>query len=360
MNDAVNIDFVNGVQVANDNLIVIDFETRSTANLEHVGHAVYAANPNTDVTCGAFTRGAAEIELWKRGDPVPPPIFEVSADASALFGAHNAEFEIAIWRHILTPRYGWPECPPAERWRCSMALARAQALPADLDLLMRAAGFRHRKADSRVIKILSAPRPPRDNEPEDGGPYWHTESADSELFEQLYAYVRNDVACEREAFELLPPLTPHEQLIWCLHCQIGFRGFFTDGTQIEQAITVIEAGKPAVKAEIAAVTGGAVQTGNQFAKIREQLARWGCELPNIKKKTVKAALTRPDLRPEVRRLLELRREAAFASAHKFAAMQAWRGPDGRIRGALKFHGAATGRWSGTGPQPQNLRREDNE
>jgi hypothetical protein len=260
----------------------------------------------------------------------------------------------------MTPRYGWPECPPVERWRCSMAMARAQALPADLNLLMKAAGFINRKADSRIMRLLSKPRPPRDNEPEDGGPYWHTEDTDAELFEQLYGYVRNDVACEREAFEMLPPLTAGEQQKWCLHCRINFRGFYTDGIQIANARTAIEASKPGIKAEIVQVTGGAVKTGNQFAKIRSHLALLGCGLPNIKKNTVRAALTRDDLVPEARRLLELRREAAFASAHKFAAMQAWRGPDGRIRGAFKFHGAATGRWSGAGPQPQNLRREDSE
>jgi DNA polymerase len=343
------------------NLHVIDFETRSTADLERVGHAVYAANPNTDATCAAFVCGNDPIiSLWRRGDPVPPQIFEASADVSALFGAHNAEFEIAIWRHVMTPRYGWPECPSYERWRCSAAMARAQAMPADLGLLAKAAGFEHRKADGKVMRLLSGPRPPRGDEPEDGGPYWHTEDADAELFEQLHGYVKADVASEREAFEILPLLTPGEQAIWRLHCRVNARGFYCDGTQIKQAITVIEAGVPVVKAGIVEVTGGAVQTGNQFAKIRAQLALWGCNLPNIKKHTVKAALTRPDLRPEARRLLELRREAAFASAHKFAAMRDWRGPDGRIRSAFKFHGAATGRWSGAGPQPQNLRRDDNE
>jgi DNA polymerase len=346
--------------VVDDNLIVIDFETCSMAGLKRVGHAVYAANPGTDVTCGAWARGNGPILLWKRGDPPPRQIIEAHADANAAFGAHNAEFEIALWQHVLAPRYGWPPCPPFERWRCSMALARKEALPAELGLLAKALGFRHQKADSKVMRLLCMPRPPRGDEPEGGGPYWYTEDADSALFQQLYEYVKADVACEREAFELLPPLTPHEQRIWCLSCLVNARGFYTDGSLIASARTVVEASKPGIKAEIVEVTGGAVQTGNQFAKVREQLALWGCKLPNIKKNTVKAALTRPGLLPEARRLLELRQHASSASAHKFAAMQSWRGPDGRIRGAFKYHGAAPGRWSGAGPQPQNLRKEDDE
>jgi DNA polymerase bacteriophage-type len=49
--------------------------------------------------------------------------------------------------------------------------------------------------------------------------------------------------------------------------------------------------------------------------------------------------------------------AAHASANKFQALQNWRCLDGRVRGAFKYYGASTGRWSGSGPQPQNFRRE---
>ena len=60
---------------------------------------------------------------------------------------------------------------------------------------------------------------------------------------------------------------------------------------------------------------------------------------------------------EVRRVLELRRELAHATASKVEALRAWRMDDGRVRGALVYHGAATGRWVGRGPQPQNFRRD---
>jgi hypothetical protein len=63
------------------------------------------------------------------------------------------------------------------------------------------------------------------------------------------------------------------------------------------------------------------------------------------------------LAPAVRRAIALRQEAAHAAATKFRTLEAWRQIDGRVRGTLRFHGAATGRWSGNGPQLQNLRRE---
>ena len=87
------------------------------------------------------------------------------------------------------------------------------------------------------------------------------------------------------------------------------------------------------------------------------LAAHDCAVEDLQKATLSQALRRAGLGPEVRRVIELRREAAHASANKFQALQTWRCADGRVRGCFKFHGAATGRWSGSGPQPQNFRRE---
>jgi hypothetical protein len=59
---------------------------------------------------------------------------------------------------------------------------------------------------------------------------------------------------------------------------------------------------------------------------------------------------------EVRQLLELRREGAQAAARKLDALLAGADTDHRLRGAFRFHGAATGRWSGSRFQPQNLKK----
>ena len=58
----------------------------------------------------------------------------------------------------------------------------------------------------------------------------------------------------------------------------------------------------------------------------------------------------------MRRVLELRLGGAQAAVKKIDALLARAGDDDRVRGAFKYHGAATGRWSGEGLQPQNLKR----
>jgi DNA polymerase len=60
----------------------------------------------------------------------------------------------------------------------------------------------------------------------------------------------------------------------------------------------------------------------------------------------------------VRAALEIRLQAAQSAASKIDRMLRTRCVDGRVRGLFKFHGATTGRWSGAGFQPQNLKRPE--
>jgi DNA polymerase len=87
------------------------------------------------------------------------------------------------------------------------------------------------------------------------------------------------------------------------------------------------------------------------------LGEHGCEVKNLRKPTLKHALQRKELDPVARRVIELRLGAAHAAAAKIDALLAWRDADGRVRGTLRYHGAGPGRWTGHGPQPQNLKRD---
>ena len=80
-------------------------------------------------------------------------------------------------------------------------------------------------------------------------------------------------------------------------------------------------------------------------------------LRNLNKKTIEKLLLDGELLPPpVRRVLELRQGGAQAAVKKIDALLARAGGGDRIRGAFRHHGAATGRASGQGYQPQNLKR----
>jgi DNA polymerase len=173
--------------------------------------------------------------------------------------------------------------------------------------------------------------------------------------DQLYAYCRRDVEAERALFQALPPLSPDEQRLWELDQTINERGFHTDGELLEAARHVVVEGKKRLLAEFHQLTE--LDSPAQVAKLIAWLTDRGCEVADLRQGTLSHALRRKGLSAEVRRVIELRRALAPASAAKIEALRAWRNDDGRVRGTLTYHGAATGRWVGRGPQPQNFKRD---
>jgi DNA polymerase len=227
----------------------------------------------------------------------------------------------------------------------------ALALPPALGKLCKALGLRHQKAADAIMHTMAKPRRPRGDE-DPTKIYWHD---DAEHREALYAYCVTDVLCEWELYHWLPPLMPSEQALWCLDQAINDRGFYVESKPIEQAIAIAKIVAAEITAEFCRVTG--LDSFNQVAALKEWLAAHGCVVNDLQKPTLAAALRRKDLTSEVRRAIELRRAAAHSSANKFPALRAWRCLDGRVRGCFNYHKAATGRWSASGPQPQNFARE---
>jgi DNA polymerase len=62
--------------------------------------------------------------------------------------------------------------------------------------------------------------------------------------------------------------------------------------------------------------------------------------------------------PGVRAALEIRLQAGQSAASKVNRMLRTRCADGRVRNLYRIYGAVTGRWSGEGFQPQNLKRPE--
>jgi DNA polymerase len=321
-----------------------DLETRSTADLKAVGTYRYASDPGTSVLCLAYAVDDEPVQLWAPGAPVPSEFVDAARNPAWTIVAHNDAFERLASHHILEPRHGFPVIP-IERRRCSMAMALAAALPGALDKATEALGLPHEKdkAGQALMRRMTKPLP---------GGAWIEEAASREA---LFAYCRKDVEAERALFRALPPLTADEQKVWELDATINWRGFYTDPLLLEAAHTVVTTAEAALQSEFREITG--LDSTNQTAKLIAWLAEHDCIVTDVQKGTLRHALRRKGLTPEVRRALELRLELAHASAAKVEALRAWRGDDGRVRGTFKYHGAGTGRWTGHGPQPQNFKRD---
>jgi DNA polymerase len=320
-----------------------DFETRSTIDLPDVGAWRYAADPTTDVWCVAYAVDDGPVKLWLPGQPIPDEFHIAARDPDWIVVAHNDAFETAIEQRILAPRYGWP-IVPIERHRCTMAMAAASALPAKLKTVAEVLELSARKDDdgSRLMKQLA--RAGNGN-------------AEPDKLDRLYAYCRQDVEVERELFHRLPPLTDDEQALWVLDQIINQRGFYTDGPLLDASSRIAAEAGQATQNELARITDGALTSTDQVAAMLTWLEEHGCKIQDLKKPTLGHALRRKELDPIVGRVIELRIGAAHAAAAKIDALRAWRDDDGRVRGTLRFHGAGTGRWTGSGPQPQNFKRD---
>jgi DNA polymerase len=110
-------------------VLIRDYETKSALDLTKVGAWRYSTHASTDAWCSNYAVDNGEIKLWTPGDPVPAEFIEASNNPEWLAVAFNDQFERLIEKHIMGPRYGWPEIPIAQH-RCLQASALAVALPA--------------------------------------------------------------------------------------------------------------------------------------------------------------------------------------------------------------------------------------
>jgi DNA polymerase len=331
-----------------------DYETRSKLSIKSVGAYRYASHPSTSVIWISFAIDDGPVQLVRPSDGVPLEFIEAARNPNWTVEAHNDAFETAIEQHILGPQFGFP-LVPLERHRCTMAAALAVGLPARLDRVADALELANRKdkAGERLMHQLSKPRRPRKGE-DPSGTYWDD---DPEKLARWGAYGKQDVEVEREISRLVPTLSPTERATWLLSSAINERGFCVDRVFAEAARKIAQAAAPEINAELAEITGGAVTSINQVAKLLAWLQQNGCTLQKLNKPAIERQFERAEELPAaVLRALELRLGGAQAAVKKIDALLARAGEDNRVRGAFRYHGASTGRWSGEGFQPQNLKR----
>jgi DNA polymerase bacteriophage-type len=199
---------------------------------------------------------------------------------------------------------------------------------------------------------MSKPRRLRQGEDPDQT-YWFS---DDDRLRRLYGYCRQDVEAERALFTRLPSLSEAEQRLWQLSGRINERGFCVDRQFAEAARRIAQAAAPAIDAELREVTSGAVTGINQVARLLGWLQQQGCTIGKLDRKAIERQLDGEDLPPSVQAVLELRLGGAQAAVKKIDALLQRAGVDNRVRDAFRYHGASTGRWSGEGLQPQNLKR----
>ena len=259
---------------------------------------------------------------------------------------------------------------PVERHICTMALALSHGYPGSLAGVATILGLAQQKdvaAAKEVAKMWKPRKPRRDEDPD--GIYWIDTP---ELRAMLYAYNKQDTVTTRELHQRLPAMMAEEQAAWVIDAEINDRGVLIDAQLAAAASRLAVKAQADMDASICEETGGAVDKASKLQKLKEWLEAQGLKLPRKPRKVDGELEWRDSLdgddienllagelpNESVRRVLEIRLQAAQSAASKIDRMLVTRCADGRVRNIYRFYGAITGRWSGEGFQPQNLKKPE--
>lgn len=341
---------------------VLDYETRSKADITKVGAWEYSIHPSTRILCIGWKIAPFEqllttkTKVWTRhsNEPIPTRLLQALHEKDTTLVAHNAGFERFITMNVL-PRYLpkgalWTiQDIPIERWECTASMAAAHALPRNLDGACKVLDLHHQK-DSQgklLIRRHSIPQKLSKNRPI----IWNNHETG---LNDMALYCQRDVDAEAEIFVTLPRLIPMEKKVWALNQRINTRGVFVDRPLVETALDMITGESADLNRRANQLTGGIAPT--RRVAILNWLTTQGLSLPNLQAKTVDDALTSGLAQGEARELLGIRQLISKTSTAKYQAFDLRTRSDSRLRDLQLYHGASTGREAGMGVQPHNFPR----
>lgn len=328
--------------------VLLDFETRSRADLRVVGGRNYAYDPSTEIINLGYSIGLDGVEKtwWPiDGEPMPDDLRE-AVEAGCPLVAHNAyNFDMHVWN-----AQGYP---PASKWIDSLWLGLRVGLPAGLDKAgERLSGIRKDKAGSRLILKLCKP----DKRTGDFPPISFTAR------QQLQTYVEQDVRVLKAVYQeaMRVPEPPTEPAIRDLTLTMNERGVPVDLALVDMLDTLSTPENLDIVHKAQQVTGldlvglRASHVGNPFFK---WLLSKDVKPPDLRKETLTRIADDPNTDPDVRTAIEGRVAGMNKAASRMAKLKL-RAGDGRLRGASRYHGGHTGRFSGSGSgvNLQNLQR----
>ena len=329
-----------------------DFETWSRVDLEKHGLARYARDKSTEVLFLWYAFNDEEPEVWfPATEPMPKRLRRALKDPNVQKCAHNAQFERAIWLHVLGIDI------PVEQFYCSMAHAFWLSLPGNLDELsgvLRLGENAKMKEGKSLVKFFCGPRKPTKTKQYTR----NTAQTDPAKWKTFVEYGRRDVIAERAAGRKLSlyPMSPFEQNLWYIDQHINERGIPFDKKFVETALRVIAKEKKRLLGEMSRITG--LSNPGSGAQLLPWLRERGYPFTNLKSASIKKAREDWDwnMTDEANAVLALHAEAARSSVTKLQKMLDIE-VDGVLCYTMQFAGAGrTARWAGRAVQVQNLPR----
>lgn len=335
-----------------------DFETRSLVDLPRKGLDNYLTHSSTKPLMLSWAFDDDEPQLWQPHitPELPKEVLQAIRSDVTLSGWNGGQFERNIFAHCLGIGTG------ISRWLDPMVWARHLSLPGSLEECGAALGLGAEQAKikdgKRLIHKFCIPYTM-------GGEHtlfgvtepdfldWDTDPDDWKLFCE---YCLRDTIAEREILKRLSlfPLPEIEQRGFALDQRINDRGIPVNLRFVQNALFLAERAKEDLDKQLKEKTG--LANPNSRNQILEWAKGQGYPYHSMRKEFVIAAIndSTNKMTEVCREALKLRQKAAKTSYKKYESIKNLVGADERVRYQYLFLGASrTGRWSGTGFQPQN-------
>lgn len=354
-------------------ILGLDIETCSAADIKSTGAWAYSQHPSTSIYCVVF--GIARkgrdpwFFRWEPGEELPARLVEFIQAGGRLL-AHNVSFERSIWTNILVPRHGFP-LVALDQWADTQAMAAAYNLPLALAGLAKALGAEAQKdkEGAALMRVLAQAS-------DDGA---RPAEATAVAVKRLADYCQRDVETMLACYSRMAPLSITESRVWAVDQKINHRGVLLDLDLAAKCRMVSEQRKKELATETFKLTHGELANSTAAPALKKWLVARGVDLPTVTRKKADGSFHRtpsadrasveqiladlPTLSllqgEETARLVDAvlrnRLEANKAtSLAKLARVASMVGHDGRLRNALGYCVAHTGRWSSSGFQIHNL------
>ena len=344
----------------------IDIETKSDVPIK-LGSYRYAESQAFEVLCVSYAliyryAGGAEVsgkvhrlDLNDHSDT--DRFARLLRDKRYEKHAFNANFErvcLSRWLGMGTGQYIDPK-----NWHCSAVKANVNGVFGSLDEVSKVLGAAANKdtAGKALIKLFCVPMTPTEQRRSDkscGCSTFHSPAAHPAEFSSFQNYCDQDVRTEAGVADQLPPIPDDVQAQYEIDQRIIDRGILHDEKLSDEAVKQVAEEQRRVMDDLRKLTG--VENPNSVKQMLDWLDSRNYKMTSIAKESREEALADPTAPDEVVEALKLKDQASLSSVAKHKAALDTRNSDGRIRGALQFYGAHTGREAGRGIQPQNLPR----
>lgn len=332
---------------------ILDFETRSPCDIQKHGAWNYSKHPQTEILCASVWDSVSKsVRTWEIDYFAPVPVWfsELVRDCDHWI-AHNAFFEIAMWKNCLTRDFPCLPCPSLDKWVDTRAIVLYWSLPQGLERASAILGHELKdKEGSRLMLKMCKPRKP--SKKDSSKYHWTHEDMD-----RLMQYCEQDVITTKSILDDLGNLQKCERPVFELDKIINHRGFPVDLELAKAAYKMAEQMGRVAEARLSEITGGYINTPNQHARFKKFALQHGIRMKSTDKEAVTELLERPNIPKIVRQVFEIRQQLGKASVAKYAkCINIADRETGRVYDGFVYHKAGPGRWAGQGFQGQNLPR----